>query len=80
MLSEGTVYGKRYWTVAPQFPAHIDTWFRTEWDVMLLWCVNTYGPTPEDGVWTPDARWYVNNAKFWFRDEQDRAWFVLKWT
>lgn len=31
-----------------------------------------------DGVWTPDQRWYANNAKFWFRNPKDRDWFVLR--
>lgn len=79
-LSEGTVYGEQYWTVAPHFPAHPPTWFKPEWDAMLAWCVDTYGPTPEDNVWTPGARWYVNNSRFWFRDSADREWFVLRWT
>lgn len=79
-LSEGAVYGEQYWTVMPLFPAHAPTWFKTEWDEMLTWCVSTFGPTPEDGVWTPAARWYVNSAKFWFKDAADRDWFVLRWS
>lgn len=76
---EGEIFGARYYTVRPLFPAHAPTWFRKEWDSMLQWCVETYGPTPEDGVWTPGSRWYSNNAKFWFRNEVDRTLFVLKW-
>jgi hypothetical protein len=76
---EGRIFGSRYYTVRPLFPAHAPTWFRKEWDDMLQWCVETYGPTPEDGVWTPGSRWYANNAKFWFRNEADQTLFVLKW-
>jgi hypothetical protein len=41
--------------------------------------VSTFGPSAEDGVWTPDQRWYANNSKFWFREEKDLEWFMLKW-
>lgn len=77
-VDEGRVYGARYYTVAPEFP-HTLTWFNPNWEAMLSWCVTTFGPTPEDGVWTPEARWYVNHSKFWFRTEADRDWFLLKW-
>ena len=70
-FSEGTVYGKKYLTAGPQSGAR--------WDKMMEWMVETFGPTAVDGVWTPDQRWYANNAKFWFRDKQDLEWFVLKW-
>ena len=76
---EGKIFGARYYTVRPFFPAHTPTWFRQEWNDMLQWCVETYGPSPYDGVWTPGSRWYANNAKFWFREEADRTLFVLKW-
>ena len=78
-VEEGRVYGSRYYTAWPQFDAHVDTWFRSDWNQMVEWCVETYGPTPEDGVWTPGARWYVNNAKFWFRHKKDLEWFILRW-
>jgi hypothetical protein len=50
------------------------------WNDMIVWATDTFGPTPEDGVWTPGARWYVNNARFWFREERDRDWFILRWS
>jgi hypothetical protein len=78
--SNGTIYGARYYTVIPKFPAHASTWFKPEWEAMVGWCVTTFDPTPEDGVWTPNARWYVNNAKFWFRDLEDVTLFVLRWS
>jgi len=49
------------------------------WEKMITWTVETFGPTADDGVWTPGARWYVNNARFWFREEKDREWFLLRW-
>ena len=50
------------------------------WEDMIAWTTQTFGPTPKDGVWTPNARWYVNNARFWFKEEKDREWFVLRWS
>lgn len=80
-LLEGRVFGARYYTVKPEISwdptndwGSIDAWHK-----MVEWCVEMFGPTPEDGVWTPGCRWYVNNAKFWFRNETDRTVFVLKW-
>lgn len=49
------------------------------WNEMVEWCVEAYGPTPRDGVWTPSARWYINNAKFWFKKESDLTLFLLRW-
>jgi len=70
-LGEGTVYGERYLTVYPAL---------RHWHEMISWTANTFGPTVDDGVWTPGQRWYVNNARFWFRDEQDRILFLLRWS
>jgi hypothetical protein len=78
-ISEGTIYGARYYTVRPNFPEYAPAWFKPEWDIMVAWCVETFGPTPEDGVWTPGSSWYVNNSKFWFRNKADLEWFLLKW-
>jgi hypothetical protein len=50
-----------------------------EWAAMMSWMVETFGPTAKDGVWTPEQRWYANNAKFWFRNERDMLLFLLKW-
>ena len=71
-LSEGCVYGARYLTVHPTNG--------TRWDDMTEWMVKTFGPSAWDGVWTPDQRWYANNAKFWFRDEKDLTMFILRWS
>ena len=76
--SEGTVYGCRYHTVKPQgWMYHGDN---PDWNKIVTWVVVTYGPTATDGVWTPGQRWYVNNAKFWFRDLEDITLFMLKWS
>jgi len=73
----GTVLGQSYYTVKPLGWAWMGD--NAEWHEMVGWCVKTFGPTPKDGVWTPDQRWYVNNAKFWFKEAKDRDWFTLRW-
>ena len=80
-LDEGRVYGARYWTVHPvPLWEMTNDWGNLEsWPRMVEWCVETFGPTAEDGVFIPNHRWYVNNAKFWFRNEADRDWFLLRW-
>ena len=71
-LSEGTVYGSRYLTVHPS-----NSW---QWNEMMDWMIKTFGPSACDGVWTPNMRWYANNAKFWFRNEKDLTMFILRWS
>ena len=70
-FSEGRVYGAHYLTVHPSNSQ--------QWNEMMEWMVETFGPSAHDGVWTPNMRWYANNAKFWFRDEKDLNWFVMRW-
>jgi hypothetical protein len=73
-ISEGSVYGQKYLTAHPHSGI--------KWDDMMKWVVETFGPsgTPRNpGCWSPDQRWYANNAKFWFRDKQDLEWFMLRW-
>jgi hypothetical protein len=69
----GTICGQEYLSVAPMNAEGM-------WSDMMAWMVKTFGPTPFDSIWTPDQRWHVNNAKFWFRDAKDRDWFVLRWS
>jgi len=75
VLSEGTVYGARYYCVEPVG----GSWFDME-----VWCTRTFGD-PGDKIWDsgpaplPARRWYMNNRKFWFRNEKDRNWFTLRW-
>jgi len=75
-LSEGTVYGSRYHTVEP---------VGGSWADMELWCHKTFGDT--SSIWhetknlTPEPlkRWYMNNRKFWFREEADQLMFIMRW-
>jgi hypothetical protein len=77
VLSEGTVYGSRYYTVEP---------VGGNWMEMELWCGESFGPGSTE-IWqhdmskapAPELRWYMNNRKFWFRSEKDRDWFIIRW-
>ena len=69
----GKVYGHDYLTVAPMNA-------EGKWSDMMTWMVTTFGPTSKYELRPADQRWYVNNAKFWFRDQKDRDWFVLRWS
>ena len=72
--STGKVFGHDYLTVAPMNAEGM-------WSDMMAWMVETFGPLDDSqGVFTPNQRWYANNAKFWFRDAKDRDWFVLRWS
>ena len=78
-LSEGTVFGEKYFTVRPYFTFDV-VLHGQSWSDMEIWCLTQFGPIPQDGVWTPGARWYMNNRKFWFRNEADLSWFLLRWS
>lgn len=77
ICAEGRAFGARYYTVKP-----IADWgdpIQKRWYDMIEWTVENFGPTPKDGAWTPGARWYANNAMFYFRNKEDRDWFLLRW-
>ncbi len=75
LLTEGTVYGRRYYCVEP---------VGGNWHKMEEWCTQTFGSSG-DNMWgeksapAPGERWYMNNRKFWFKEEKDRNWFTLRW-
>lgn len=73
VLSEGHVYGARYHCVEP---------VGGNWLDMESWTTETYGTA--GSVWnneplTPE-RWYMNDRKFWFRNERDRTLFIMRWS
>jgi hypothetical protein len=79
VLSEGRVYGARYYCVGP---------VGGNWREMEDWCISTYGVST-GSIWAQEVdkstplvneRWYANNRKFWFRNEKDRTLFILKWS
>ena len=69
----GRVFGQEYLTVAPMNA-------EGKWSDMMTWMVTTFGPTSKYELRPADQRWYVNNAKFWFRDEKDLTMFILRWS
>jgi hypothetical protein len=80
LTGNGTIYGKQYYTIMPPM------WDkRSDWNTMMTWCEETFGPT--GSLWAetksltpePNRRWYANNSKFWFLEEKDLNWFVLRW-
>ena len=87
-ISEGRVYGARYYTAEPLIAWHpTNEWGNImSWMDLEKWCTNTFGPA--GSVWesaesqTPLSvhRWYINGAKFWFREKKDLEWFILKWS
>ena len=72
-LSEGTVFGQKYYCVEPQGWI----WRDFEFKDMQAWCESTM--ERESDTITPNLRWYVNGGQFWFRDETDRTMFVMRW-
>lgn len=73
-LSEGKVYGNRYYCVEP---------VGGSWREMETWCSDNMGSNgsawDKDKAPKPNARWYMNARRFWFREDKDRTMFVLKW-
>ena len=75
ILSEGTVFGARFFCVEPVGGSWLD---------METWCLDTFGSA--SNVWDMQnnnyevGRWYMNDRKFWFRNERDRNWFTIKWS
>jgi len=48
-----------------------------EWLDMNQWMINTF----DDSNWlSENARWVGSDRKYWFRDEQDRTFFILRWS
>lgn len=73
---EGTVFGTNYYIVSP---------VGGNWKDMEEWTRLTYGEPADiwkahDFMWPENGRWYMNDRKFWFRDESDRTLFLMKWS
>lgn len=51
-----------------------------DFDELNEWCNQTFGP-PRVG---PDAynkhKWFISGGEFYFHEEKNRSWFVLKWS
>ena len=75
IVDEGRVFGARYYTVQPTVWPNPNV----PWIEMEQWMTETFGPSPVDGVFSPNGRWYANNERFWFRNKKDMEWFLLRW-
>lgn len=81
LRDEGRIHGARYHTIKPKFEwDHPSKESADAWHDMIEWCVSIYGPSAKMGVWQPGSRWYANNAKFWFREQEDAMLFILRWS
>ena len=48
-----------------------------DWHRMDQWMVETFGHSD----WSVEhARWVGSDRKYWFRDEADRTFFILRWS
>ena len=75
ILTEGRVHGARYYCVEN---------VGGNWREMEAWCFKQFGDVGSSIGWQESKnskchRWYMNNRKFWFRNEQDQLMFVMKW-
>jgi len=83
-IDEGRVFGARYYTAQPEIcwdPTN-DWGSIDAWEKMEEWCTNIFGSVGD--IWDDSdpkvlSRWYMNGAKFWFREKKDLEWFILKW-
>ena len=71
------IHGRTYHELRPT--GWMNAGDTVSWNGMMDWASENFGPTPDDGVWTPSARWYANNARFYFQNLEDRDWFLLRW-
>lgn len=68
-LSEARIHGARYYTVEPIF---------ANWGELETWAFDTYGKP--SSVWDLElGRWYLNDRRFWFKEQSDVTAFVLRW-
>ena len=75
ILSEGKVFGATYYCVEP---------VGGNWRAMSAWCRKSFGDPAEvwkahEFIWPDCGRWYENDRRFWFRNERDRDWFIIRW-
>jgi hypothetical protein len=73
VLAERIYCGAHFYTVEP---------IGGNWLDMETWCIKTFGSSTDVWDFKMDnvGRWYANDRKFWFRNEQDRTLFILKWS
>jgi hypothetical protein len=63
----------------PKWPYWVEPrhYSKTAWLDMNVWMIDTFG----SGNWgLPNCRWVGSDRKYWFRDESDRTFFILRWS
>ena len=72
------VFGARYYTVQPVS----SEWERrhTDWLDWINWCKEAFGTEGDVFECRTIERWYANNSRLWFRNEEDLAAFLLRWS
>lgn len=78
VLSQGTVYGVQYHCVEPR---------GISWREMERWALDRFGKPgsiwdirrPDDIAPEPNSRYYMNDSKFWFKDQNDLLIFLMRW-
>jgi len=48
------------------------------WLDMNVWMIDTFGNSNWGTL--PSSRWVGSTGKYWFRDESDRTFFILRWS
>ena len=72
-LETGYSYNQPKWA----YWVHPVNYSAKEWGEMDDWVIDTMGYSD----WSVEhARWVGSNQKYWFRDEQDRTMFILRWS
>ena len=56
------------------FRAFITDEVYAQYQIMKQWCEQQFEESDENSI-----RWLASGFSFWFRDEQDRNLFILKW-
>lgn len=71
-LETGYSYNQPKWA----YWVHPVAYSAKEWGEMDDWVLDTMGYSD----WSVEhARWVGSDQKYWFRDEQDRTMFILRW-
>jgi hypothetical protein len=68
-IEEKRLHGAKYFVVRPVF---------ANWQEMEKWTTKIFGEPAS--CWDEGCqRWYMNDQRFWFRNEADRTMFILRW-
>jgi hypothetical protein len=72
--------GHIYTVIPCEFEDRNNNGWSDELKTVNLWCWKSFGEQGETYNGPESHRWYQQNGNFWFRDERDYAWFMLRWS